>query len=141
MRMDDVLLFYRGRRPRRRAAQRSASHAARRQGLDVAPHATDDQACMPEPTEGNQDFVNFGERCTRRVRVVPFDGEKVLFTLPANWWSSNPLRMLRGTKLTLADVVPPTLVVSAVAASCVESVPCEQLSRAERGAKESKNQA
>ncbi|WP_132117041.1 hypothetical protein [Actinocrispum wychmicini] len=58
-----------------------------------------DQAWMPEPTEVNQDFVNFGRHYTRRVTrlvlVVPFDGEKIVFTLRANRWSSNPPRVLR----------------------------------------------
>lgn len=57
------------------------------------PRLLRDEAWMPPPSETTQKFHQFGElmerRFTRFVLVVPFDGEKVIFTLRANTFSFN----------------------------------------------------
>lgn len=58
-----------------------------------------DEAWMPEPAEVKQEFMDFGRRLTRRVTrlelVVPFEGEKVIFTLRANSSTFNAPSVLR----------------------------------------------
>lgn len=63
------------------------------------PRLLADRAELLEPTEINKDYVEFGERVTRRVTrlvlAVPFEGEMGVFNLRADTSSSNPPRVLR----------------------------------------------
>jgi len=83
------------------------------QGSARCPRLLTDQAWMPEPTEITQESMEFGERYTRRVirlvLVVPFEGEKVVFTLRANQFTLNPPRVVRleESELHLAIDGPP----------------------------------
>jgi hypothetical protein len=77
------------------------------------PRLLTDQAWMPEPTEVKQEYMDFGERYTRRVTrlvlVVPFEGEKEVFTLRPNQFSTTRPRVLylRDSELHLAIDRPP----------------------------------
>lgn len=120
MRMHDVLLF--GRKGHLDAALRSTAGAMAKRlqtwdpdqllntpvddaiehlidkGSVRCPTLLTDQAWQPDPSEIEHEYVEFGERYTRRVPrlvlVVPFDGEKVVFTLRASQSSFNPPRVL-----------------------------------------------
>lgn len=69
------------------------------EGSVQCPYLRADDAFMLEPTEVDQQFVDFGERYTRRVTrlvlVVPFEGEKDVFTLRANTSSTMLPQVLR----------------------------------------------
>jgi hypothetical protein len=75
---------------------------------------TDQVWQQPDVVEVNKQTVEFGEPVTRRVKrlvlVVPFEGEKDVFTLRANNSSLNPPRVLRLDKqeLHLALDDPPS---------------------------------
>jgi len=70
-----------------------------REGTVHCPRLLTDQAEMLDATEVDMDYMDFGERRTRRVTrmvlAVPFEGERVIFTLRADTSSSNPPRVLR----------------------------------------------
>jgi hypothetical protein len=69
------------------------------QGAVQCPYLRADDAFLLEPTEVDQQFIDFGERYTRRVTrlvlVLPFEGDKDVFTLRANTSSTMPPRVLR----------------------------------------------
>lgn len=68
-------------------------------GSVQCPRLLVDDAFLLEPTEVQREFVDFGRRHTRRVTrlvlVVPFEGEKSVFTLRADQFSTNPPRVLQ----------------------------------------------
>lgn len=68
-------------------------------GAVQCPYLRADDAFLLEPTEIDQQFMDFGERYTRRVTrlvlVVPFEGDKDVFTLRANTSSTMPPQALR----------------------------------------------
>jgi hypothetical protein len=63
------------------------------------PDLRTEDAFMLEPTEVDQEVMDFGERYTRRVTrlvlVVPFEGDKDVFTLRADQYSTTPPQVLR----------------------------------------------
>jgi hypothetical protein len=69
------------------------------EGTVQCPRLLVDDAELLDPTEVDQQYVDFGERRSRRVTrmtlVVPFEGEKDVFTLRADTSSTNPPRVLR----------------------------------------------
>ena len=69
------------------------------QGAVQCPYLRADDAFLLEPTEIDQQFMDFGERYTRRVPrlvlVVPFEGDNDVFTLRANTSSTMPPQVLR----------------------------------------------
>ena len=68
-------------------------------GSVQCPYLRVDDAFMLAPTEVDQQFMDFGERHTRRVTrlvlVVPFEGDKDVFTLRADQFSTMPPQVLR----------------------------------------------
>ncbi len=78
------------------------------------PSLRDGDAFLLEPVEVDHEFIDFGERRTRRVTrlvlVVPFEGERSVFTLRANQWSTMPPQVLRlkDHEVHLAIDNPPT---------------------------------
>lgn len=68
-------------------------------GSVVCPNLLIDEVWQKPPTEVSQQFVEFGETLTRRVTrlvlVLPYEGEREVFTLRANTSSTNPPRVLR----------------------------------------------
>jgi hypothetical protein len=70
-----------------------------KRGSAHCPRLLTDRAEQLPPTETDQEVREFGERYTRRVTrivlAVPYEGEKVVFTLRANTSSTNPPRVLR----------------------------------------------
>ncbi|UOX88376.1 hypothetical protein MUY14_42970 [Amycolatopsis sp. FBCC-B4732] len=118
--MDDVLLFWQGDLDDalRQTAQAMAEHLQNWNADDLLKTPVDDviarlidmgsvrcptllidQAWMPEPAEVHENFEQFGRRYTRRMTrltlVVPYDGEKIIFTLRANRYTANPPRVLQ----------------------------------------------
>ncbi|MGC2377988.1 MAG: hypothetical protein WA622_12770 [Mycobacterium sp.] len=83
------------------------------QGSVHCPLLLPDKAAMLKPTEITQEYVDFGERRTRRVTrmvlAVPFEGEQKVFTLRADTSSNNPPQVLRlqDRELHLAIDDPP----------------------------------
>jgi hypothetical protein len=69
------------------------------EGSVQCPSLLIDDAFLLEPTEVTEQYIDFGERRARRVTrfvlVVPFEGEKDVFTLRADQSSMNPPRVLR----------------------------------------------
>jgi hypothetical protein len=69
------------------------------QGAVSCPYLRADDAFLLEPTEVDQQFIDFGERYTRRVTrlvlMVPFEGEKDVFSLRANTSTNMPPQVLR----------------------------------------------
>lgn len=68
-------------------------------GSAQCPQLLSDQVWLKPAVEVTKDFVEFGERrrrtVTRLVLVVPFEGNKDVFTLRADTKSTNPPRALR----------------------------------------------